>query len=66
MNTGFRWERRAFAEATETNSLLFIRAFVGPPRIGAALFLCGAKAPGVLSKDAGALYCLTAWTCVLL
>ena len=29
MNTGFRWERRAFAEATETNSLLFIRVFVG-------------------------------------
>ena len=29
MNTGFRWERRAFAEATETNSLLFIRVFAG-------------------------------------
>ena len=29
MNTGFRWERRAFEEATETNSLIFIRVFAG-------------------------------------
>ena len=29
MNTGFRWERKAFEEATETNSLLFIRVFAG-------------------------------------
>ncbi|MBI2505371.1 MAG: hypothetical protein HYW07_19325 [Candidatus Latescibacteria bacterium] len=29
MNTGFRWERRAFKEATDTGSLLFVRAFAG-------------------------------------
>ncbi|MEE3234780.1 MAG: hypothetical protein VX294_11490 [Candidatus Latescibacterota bacterium] len=29
MNTGFRWERRAYEVDTETNSLLFIRVFAG-------------------------------------
>ena len=29
MNAGFRWERRAFEEATDTNSLVFIRVFAG-------------------------------------
>ncbi len=29
MNTGFRWERRAFEEATDTNTLVFIRVFAG-------------------------------------
>jgi hypothetical protein len=29
MNTGFRWERRAFKEATDTGSLLFVRVFAG-------------------------------------
>jgi hypothetical protein len=29
MNTGFRWERRAFEEATDTGALLFVRVFAG-------------------------------------